>query len=77
MATDSPIFQNNNHNNKDTSFSTEDDAFASQLISKIYADEAIDKDFDGGFLDRMVQFRPLPMEMEPEESFTLKEERLE
>ena len=74
-ATDSPIFHNNNHNNNDTSFSAVDDAFASQPVSEIYADEAIGEDFDGGFPGSDGPILPPPTEMEPEEGFALREWR--
>ncbi|KAF3954745.1 hypothetical protein CMV_019954 [Castanea mollissima] len=74
-ATDSPIFHNSNHNNNDTYFFAGDDAFASQPVSEIYADEAIDEDVDGGFLGSDSLISPSLMEMELEEGFALREGR--
>ena len=70
LAIDSSIFHNN-----DTSFSTGDDVFASQPISKIYTDEVIGKEFDGRFPRSDGSILLPPMEMEPEEGFALKEWR--
>nr|POF21976.1 hypothetical protein CFP56_70183 [Quercus suber] len=47
----------------------------SQPVSEIYADEAISEDFDGGFPGSDCSISPPPMEMEPEEVFTLREWR--
>ena len=70
-ATDSPIF----HNNNDTSFFAGDDAFMSQPVSEIYADEVIGEDFNGGFPRSDGSISPPPMEMELEEGFALREWR--
>ena len=70
LAIDSLIFHNNN-----TSFSTGDDVFASQPISKIYADEVIGKEFDGRFRRSDGSILLPSMEMEPEKGFAFREWR--